>query len=130
MADLKGQEAATQSVATKSMRPVESLMCEYFVLKDQSKRLKTARHEFMETYKCTNMKETAYMEPPEPCVLRSYGKPQLENDACEPCLRRHWYYTERKKNSHRRGVIMRLVRHQVKVIDMAKTGFVAVTDGE
>jgi hypothetical protein len=113
MGGLDEPKAATEPEAAKSVTEVVPLMREYFVLKDQMSRLREARHGFMETYSCLSPRSDDPMEPPTPCVYRAYGESELEGDACEPCKRRHWFYTERKKNAQRRGVIMRTVRHRV-----------------
>lgn len=99
------------------MANTELLMKEYFVLKDQMKRLNFARSEYMETYECKDVKQDDYKEPPKNCHQRrtSYHRGVVAaDDMCEPCQKRHWFYLERKKNSQRRSSIMRQVRHLVK----------------
>jgi len=52
------------------MNKVESLMWEYFNLKDEFKALGVARNEYMENYQCQNIKSDGYMEPAGTCFER------------------------------------------------------------
>lgn len=96
-------------------RGLERFMKEYFVLKEQYKRLTEARNDFMEnTYKCTNIGSDSYDEPHGNChQRRRYHSIAIEGQ-CEACSKRDWYYLERKKNAHRRSSIMLKVKHLVR----------------
>lgn len=96
------------------MTDIESLMREYFAVKDSQRALRKKRNAFMESYECKNMRQDDAWEPPKNCVLRAYGEEKLEDDACENCRKRHAYHMVLRDSGGRRTQIMRRVRHLTK----------------
>jgi hypothetical protein len=98
---------------------LSELLREYFALKDQSKRTRKARMLFMANYNCLTMKSDDYNEPPINCIERFRADIYAKGDEmCDECKERHGYYLRLSKNAHRRGVIMRQLRHLTRGNDL------------
>ncbi len=91
------------------MSEVETLMQEWFRLKDSQTAKKREIVKFHETYECRNMQSNGYLEQPTQCIYRSeFGKPV--DDMCKPCEERHSFYMERQQNARKRTAILNRVR--------------------
>lgn len=81
---------------------------EYFVLLAERKKLKDARREFMQTYKCLSPHVHDSYEPPVDCIQWVRADHRHTGwGMCYPCKNRQHFYLALKANAIARGVIAR-----------------------